>query len=125
MVSEAGRARFGRFPEIVADDLFLDAQFGPEEKVVVRSVRAQVEAPATVGELITRLSRVRRGNRQLAGSGGGVRRSSRSSWLRDVVLPNPQLLPAALVYAAITLRAEQLARGATRRPGWGEQSWAR
>ncbi|MCB2177403.1 MAG: glycosyltransferase [Actinomycetales bacterium] len=114
-LSPDGRARFDRFPDVLADDLFLDSLFTDDERVVVASVRTAVQTPRRTGDLVRRLTRVRRGNAALrarpavAGS-PGVRASSRTSWLRDVVLPRPWLAPAGVVYAAVTLLAEVRAR---------------
>lgn len=125
VLSEAGRSRFDVFPEVIADDLFLDAQFTDAERVVVRDVEVLVQAPHTTAELVRRLARVRRGNAQLRSAspsaGAAVRPADRWSWLRDVVLPQPRLAPAAVVYVVITL----IAAGAARRIPAGSAAWAR
>ena len=132
-ISAAGRARFDQFPEVVADDLFLDSLFTTEQKVKVDAVSARVAAPRTTRDLLRRLVRVRRGNESLRAATGhaegnhsGVRRSSRTSWLRDVALAEPRLLPAAACYAAITLTAALAARLPDRNPGgWGRDESSR
>ncbi len=120
MVSEEGRRRFGSFPNVVADDLFLDSQFSVNEKTVVGSVRGVIEAPHTTQELIRRLARVRRGNRELATADPSSEHhaSSSTSWLRHVVLRRPYLAPAGLVYVAITVWAERIARGGPTGAPW-------
>jgi glycosyltransferase involved in cell wall biosynthesis len=120
-LSEAGRARFDTFPGHVADDLFLDSLFAPEEKREVPTVSSTVEAPRRTRDLLRRLVRVRAGNAQLRAASAGVRRSVRSSWLRDVVLPRPWLYPAGACYAALVLTASYAARRQAR----GEVSWGR
>lgn len=121
-LSAAGRQRFGRFPDVVADDLFLDGLFAPHEKVSVGEVHTTVATPLRTADLVRRLSRVRRGNAELRsqapGHAAAAPPADRWSWLRDVVLPRPWLAPAAVVYAAITGYAAWLAR----RPS---QSWGR
>lgn len=102
-LTEQGRARFGQFPEQIADDLYLDSLFAPREKVEVGSVLVTVNAPKTTGDLVRRLTRVRRGNnelRQAAADEGGprsVRPTDRWAWFRGVVLKNPdsRLRPCA------------------------------
>lgn len=126
-VSEAGRGRFGEFPALIADDLFLDSQFTPSEKAEATQVAVEVATPFTTRDLLRRLVRVRRGNSQLrrAGAGGAlgvpIRSSDRWAWLRDVVLPEPRLAPSALAYVAITLAAELMSRRSSR----GQDSWGR
>ena len=114
-LSASGRARFTHFPDVLADDLFLDSLFTDSERVIVTSVRTEVQTPRRTRDLVRRLTRVRRGNTMLraqAGSGGvpQVRGSDRTSWLRDVILRRPWLMPAGVVYAAITILAEARAR---------------
>lgn len=128
-LSEAGRARFDRFPSLLADDLYLDSLFSADERVVVTSVRTRVETPRRTRDLVRRLTRVRRGNASLRAQAGAgaltvdVRASSRTSWLTDVVLRRPWLLPAGVVYAVITVVAELRAR----RPdeSWGSDTSTR
>lgn len=126
-LSEAGRARFDRFPELVADDLFLDSLFTQAEKRQVTSYAARVATPRRTGDLVRRLVRVRGGNAAMrAASANGevtapVRSAARLSWLRDVVLPRPWLAPAAVCYVAITV----VAALAARRAGDGGAAWGR
>ena len=126
-LSEAGRARFGRFPELVADDLFLDSLFTQAEKRHVTSYAARVATPRRTGDLVRRLVRVRGGNAAMrAASANGevtapVRSAARLSWLRDVVLPRPWLAPAAVCYVAVTV----VAALAARRAGDGGAAWGR
>jgi glycosyltransferase involved in cell wall biosynthesis len=121
-LSENGRARFTRFPDVLADDLFLDSLFAEAERVVLTSVTTEVETPRRTSDLVRRLTRVRRANAALrarAGKDGisAVRRSSRTSWLRDVVLRRPWLAPAGVAYAVITVIADVRARRAD--DSWG------
>ena len=126
-LSEAGRARFGRFPELVADDLFLDSLFTRAEKRHVTSYAARVATPRRTADLVRRLVRVRGANtamRAAAARGevaAPVRPAARLSWLRDVVLPRPWLAPAAVGYVAITLVAARAAA----RAGDGGAAWGR
>ena len=109
-LSAAGRARFEQFPDVLADDLFLDSLFSATERVVLTSVTTDVETPRRTHDLVARLTRVRRGNAALREGQAGVRASSRTSWLSDVVLRRPWLAPAGVVYAVLTLVAERRAR---------------
>jgi glycosyltransferase involved in cell wall biosynthesis len=118
-LSAAGRARFTEFPDLMADDLFLDSQFAPAEKHEVGTVAARVATPRRTRDLVRRLVRVRAGNAALRAGPApdGVRPAHRLSWLRDVVAPRPWLVPAGVCYAAIMTIAAVTARraGAT---GW-------
>lgn len=131
-VSAEGRSRFGRFPDMIADDLFLDSLFRAAEKREASSVETVVESPRRTGDLLRRLVRVRRGNNEMraAGSAGEldivVRQGDRLAWLRDVVLPRPWLAPAAVVYVVITTLAAFQARRAPRRgKEWGRDESSR
>jgi glycosyltransferase involved in cell wall biosynthesis len=131
-LSMAGRDRFGQFPDLVADDLFLDSLFTAAEKREVSSVSARITVPQRTRDLVRRLVRVRRGNTKLRAAAGGlnasteVRRAAYTSWLRDVALRHPTLIPAAACYVAITGTAAVLAR-LPQRPGdgWGRDESSR
>jgi glycosyltransferase involved in cell wall biosynthesis len=126
MLSEKGRARFGEFPSMTADDLFLDSLFADGERIEVPEVTSRVATPLKTADLVRRLSRVRAGNAALRRSSAGessVRSSVRSSWLRDVVVPRPWLAPAAAFYVSLTAVAELRARrGAADQWGRDESS---
>jgi glycosyltransferase involved in cell wall biosynthesis len=137
-LSAEGRGRFGSFPAVVADDLFVDSLFASAEKREVDRVAAVVRAPRSTRHLLRRLTRVRRGNASMraalpvgashgeaARQGAGHRRA-RMSWLSEVVLPHPALIPAAICYAAITVTAAILARREQRPDAaWGRDDSSR
>ncbi len=125
-LSAEGRGRFNHFPDLVADDLYLDSLFTSAEKGHVNAVTAKVATPYRTRDLYRRLVRVRAGNAALrAAATGNVRTSSRLSWLRDVALPRPWLLPAAGCYIALTVAATVGARRAARRGDVGVANWGR
>ena len=130
-LSEAGRTRFGAFPAVVADDLYLDAQFRDGEKRVVPDVVVTIATPRRTRDLVRRLIRVRSGNaglRRAAGAGevtGAIAPSSRSAWLKDVVLTRPWLWPAGIIYLAITAYASLRARGQSGSGDWGHDESTR
>lgn len=131
-LSAEGRARFGLFPDLIADDLFLDSQFTVAEKVEVSGVEVVVAAPFTTRDLVRRLVRVRRGNAQMRSAAGTgqlaveVRPADRWSWWRDVVAPHPRMLPAAVPYLLISIAAGLLARRSVRAgEGWGRDESTR
>ncbi len=62
-VSREGRARFDRFPSMIADDLFLDSQFTAAERAGGPRRRGRGRSSSTTTRaLVNRLVRVRRGN---------------------------------------------------------------
>lgn len=128
-LSQAGRARFDRFPDQIADDLFLDSLFSDAEKRQVADVEAEVATPLRTRDLVRRLARVRAGNAALRATGAGtatnVRPAARLSWLRDVVLPRPWLAPAAAGYVGLTVTAALLARRRSRAGRWGRDQSSR
>jgi glycosyltransferase involved in cell wall biosynthesis len=108
-VGPMGRARFEEFPDIIADDLFLDSLFTSDEKCEVDDVVTTIIAPRTTIQLVRRLARVRSGNRAMRAV-SSARPASRTSWLRHVVLPRPWLWPAGVCYAAVVVAAEIMSR---------------
>lgn len=121
-VSRAGRARFTVFPEVIADDLFLDSLYAAGERLRVDGVTTVVATPYSTPELLGRLARVRRGNAALRRTRVGVRPADRWAWLRSSVLPRPWLLPAGVIYAALTGWASLKA---VRSSSWGRDGSTR
>ena len=132
-LSENARRRFQWFPDITADDMFLDAIVRAEEKVEI-DAEVPVEVPQRTRQLIRRLARSRDGNVEFwrfvrsAPAGYGaladpVPGPRRWSWLRTVLRGEPHLIPAAACYVSIILLAE-LRRRSPRfavRSGWGRE----
>jgi glycosyltransferase involved in cell wall biosynthesis len=125
VLSQAGRARFDRFPNLMADDLFLDSLFQVGEKREIAMVTTVVAAPRRTRDLLRRLSRVRAGNAAMRATATQVRRARRASWLVDVVLPRPWLLPAGVCYAALTVAAGLAARRTSTQRNWGRDESSR
>ena len=65
-LSESGRARFGEFPDIIADDGYVRSRFTPDERVAVEDAPVTVYAPRTFGDLVRVKTRSRVGGYQVA-----------------------------------------------------------
>ena len=106
-LSEAGRARFGRFPHVTADDTFVRLHFAEHERRSVGGATAVVHAPTTRRELVAIKTRAHFGNLELrdrrpdlwagesVGAASGLRRLAR----------DPRWWPALANYAAVRLAA--------------------
>ncbi|WP_082502689.1 WecB/TagA/CpsF family glycosyltransferase [Nocardioides sp. Leaf307] len=112
-VTEAGRRRFGRFPDLTADDLFVQRHFSRSERETTPGSFV-VHTPRTVRDLVRVRSRVAAGNAELAQAGAspevaaadtrhttGGTVASLVAWLRR----RPSRIGVALVYVAITAAA--------------------
>ena len=64
-LSQEGRARFGEFPSIIADDGYVRSRFLPQERVAVHDAPVRVFAPRTYGDLIRVKTRGRVGGYEL------------------------------------------------------------
>lgn len=71
VLAEQGRARFDRFPELTADDLFVRNLFAPSERRSSPTGRFVVHPPRTLAGLIAIRQRGYRGNAEYAASGLG------------------------------------------------------
>jgi glycosyltransferase involved in cell wall biosynthesis len=66
VLSAEGRGRFGRFPDVIADDRFVQQQFAPGERLAATDLTFTVTAPRRFGALLKRAARIADGNAQLA-----------------------------------------------------------
>ena len=123
-LTSAARARWAAFPEIVADDGFVQGQFKPEERTTVSGAEAIVQPPRDVRSMITVRTRVRRGSYELARQfpelmvnhvrqGGGI-------FTR--LLIRPWEWPAMAVYGYVRIMERIIAR---RQIAAGETGWGR
>lgn len=86
-LSERGRARFESYPDVIADDLFVDQQFRPEEIEVVSGPPVIVNAPRQAKDLLRILRRTYQGNwenRSLS-SHDTEQHTTTSSTVRDLI----------------------------------------
>ncbi|WP_162616478.1 glycosyltransferase [Xylanimonas allomyrinae] len=66
-VNAAGRARWGQFPDVVADDRFVQQLFAPAERVTLPDHVFAVRSPRTMRAFWRRATRIHRGNQELRG----------------------------------------------------------
>jgi GT2 family glycosyltransferase len=108
-LSEAGRSRFGLFPDIVADDLYVDSLFSDDEKLVVDTDSVIVRTPRTAAGLLAVLRRTYQGNRGVALEFSDLagRQQSSSQTFRELLgsVRGPAGLVDAAVYAALAIAA--------------------
>ncbi|WP_229728152.1 glycosyltransferase [Mycetocola zhadangensis] len=143
-LSAEGRARFGAFPEVIADDRFVQQLFAPSERLTLDE-EFVVRAPATLRAHIRRATRIAAGNRQLArraevalatgspvpaprrGNAGSAGRPGYRNLLARVAV-RPRLWPSFLIYCVgygvpLMLAAVSERRG--RSPGWNRDETSR
>lgn len=122
-LSAPGRARFGEFPDLIADDLFVDQRFALGERVTVRP-GVTYAAPATLRALLARKTRVFVGTVQLARQGPACHpdRQSGDRWYQ-VVAHDPRLVTHVPAYVAVSVVAKLRARLAMvgAQPRWSER----
>lgn len=116
-LSSAGRQRFDRFPDLIADDRYVQQLFDESERFTLPEHTFTVHSPKTVKALVHRATRAAAGNLQLGALHRRDRKqhrqedadgTSRRELLRRV-LPKPALWPAFAVYCVIYLLPRILA----------------
>lgn len=95
-ISKAGRERFERFPDAIADDLFVRNLFEPHERRSIPDCSFRIRAPRTLRDLVSRKIRVFVGNKQLAAR-SAPRATGESEWL-GALRHDPALLRYLPVY---------------------------
>jgi glycosyltransferase involved in cell wall biosynthesis len=83
-LSEAGRSRFGMFPEVVGDDLWVDRMFARGEVEIVDCAPVVVAVPRRTRDLIRLLRRTYRGKWETAPDPNRRARRTMPSTLRDL-----------------------------------------
>ena len=111
-LSEEGRRRFDRFPDLIADDGFVRLQFREHERMTLAECRSIVFAPRTLRELIRIKTRSHLGTAQL-------RRRYPAQWCNRgasnaaavrALCAQPARWPMLLVYAFVKISARVRAR---------------
>ncbi len=124
-LTENGRSRWGRFPEVVADDQFVNQHFDANEVAITDQVSSTVRLPTSLSALVARKQRSHRGNLDLAATGTS-NATSRSKWI-EVLRSEPRRvidLPAFLIVTVLVRStAWRSARGGHRE--WGSDTTSR
>lgn len=119
-LSAAGRARFGEFPDLVADDLWVDQLFAPGEVTIVDCPPVTVRAPVRTGDLLRVLRRTYRGKAEHRVTQPGTAYETSGRTARDVARlarSGPSGLVDATVYTGLVVAA-RLARRMARTDTW-------
>jgi glycosyltransferase involved in cell wall biosynthesis len=110
-LSEAGRARFGEYPDVVGEDLFVDRQFARSEIAIVSAPPVVVRVPRRTGDLVRILRRTYQGKREGtqsaapdAGAGAPTAGMAVGDLLR-LAVRHPARGLDATVYAALAILA--------------------
>ncbi len=110
-VDSVGRGRFGEFPAIIADDVFLRLHMRPDERSVA-PVTCQVRAPRTTWSLVKVKTRAHLGQLQLRRNHPElvvVERLDHAGALRDLA-HDPRRWPSIAIYLSIRAVARLRAR---------------
>jgi glycosyltransferase involved in cell wall biosynthesis len=116
-LSEAGRRRFGQFPDVIADDTYVRLQFRREERETLPCVRSTVFAPRTLSQLIAVRTRAYRGTFELTQRFPDLRANNGEANNRALMalFKEPHLWPGLLIYCSVNIVARW--RAATDSPG--------
>ena len=120
-VNAQGRDRWGAFPEVLADDGFVERQFAASERRTIRGASARVRVPRTFRALRRVSARVRLGTAELdriaplradQRAAGGTFRA-----VCAAIIPNPLRWPALVVWTALKLAERIESRSVARKHG--------
>jgi glycosyltransferase involved in cell wall biosynthesis len=108
-LSEAGRSRFEAFPDVLADDLWVDRQFASDEVEVVDCAPVEVAVPRRARDLVRVLRRTYRGKAETAGADphDRARETTLSTLrqLRQLAAAGPHAALDTATYAAFAVGA--------------------
>jgi glycosyltransferase involved in cell wall biosynthesis len=118
-LSQAGRNRFGEFPDLIADDGYVRIQFGPEERETLRDVYSVVFAPRNLGDLIKVRTRVFSGTMQLSRMFPDIWQNRGRGNGREIVklFRFPSLWHKLILYCCINIIARHRAKNRLSRSG--------
>lgn len=111
-MSEAGRARFGDFPAVIADDGYVRAMFKESERGLVEGAHSVVRAPRTLYWLIKIMARSRLGGIELAKKFPSLIANETKDYaqaMRNMIV-QPLNWPKVLVYLYVNLVSRVLAK---------------
>ena len=116
-LNEKGHQRFGAFPAVTGDDLYVDTRFDADEKTVVATDPSVVKTPADAKSLLAILRRGYRCGTELSADGHGPHARMRNTSLDTAVavvrtIRGPRSAIDASVYLGMALAARRHSRNA-------------
>jgi len=128
-LSEEGRKRFTRFPDLIADDMYVRLQFKPEERETLPSAKSMVFAPRTISRLIAVRTRAYTGIFELAHYFPELRVNKAEANHRTLIalFNEPRLWSGLLIYCCVNILARRRAsiRWRTRASVWERDNTSR
>ncbi|MEH2475592.1 acetyltransferase-like isoleucine patch superfamily enzyme/glycosyltransferase involved in cell wall biosynthesis [Nitrobacteraceae bacterium AZCC 2161] len=122
VLSAAGHARVGAFPDITNDDQYVHDLFETRERVTANSHQFLVRPPRTVGGLIRRRTRTLTGQRELDKRFGQLPGRARRMSLIDLLSQRRASVWDLMVFAVVTKAATF---AAARKELRGDRGWER
>jgi glycosyltransferase involved in cell wall biosynthesis len=112
MISEEGRRRFDRFPDIIADDGYVRRLYAPHERISVSECHAIVSAPTSLWGLIKIKTRSRLGGYELGEAFPDLLANEPKGYGEAMrgILRQPSLWPAVIAYLGVNAIARVRAR---------------
>lgn len=115
-LNEEGHRRFGSFPPLIGDDLYVDTRFDSDEKVVVATEPSVRKTPTKIGNLLDVMRRHRRGGAELLAWEQGRNDRVRDTGLNTVLavvkaIGGPRSAWDAAVYLSVALLSRRSDRG--------------
>ncbi len=126
-MSEAGRARFGEFPDVVSDDLFVDSWFSRDEVAIVGTDPVVVTTPRRTRDLVRILRRSYATQAEVAAAGSGLSTGQRGQ-LRDIralLARSPRRIGDVVVYVTVVGWSRLRARRRTGGDRWERDTSSR
>jgi glycosyltransferase involved in cell wall biosynthesis len=124
ILTEDGRGRFGRFPDVIADDAYVLRSFAREERVSPANHIFIVAAPRTLRAFTRRLTRIIAGNEEIAARFPELHHEELAGSTRALIARlarRPSLWLPAISYFGIRLVARR--KAARMRGNWTAQAW--
>lgn len=102
-MSEEGRRRFGKFPELIGEDAFVRLTVAPHERRSARGATFRIAAPRGVRGMMERMTRVRAGKSELHTKFPELLKNETTRPRRSlrIIAENPNLWPHAPVYIGV------------------------
>lgn len=126
-LSVEGRSRFGEFPDLVSDDLFIDSLFGEDERLIAPTDPVVVRTPRRSSDLLKIMQRKYRtqGDVPMPSTPGAPEpvlfssaQRAQLAEVRSIVVRHPRQILDVAVYVLMVAIARAQARNAPQTTAW-------